>query len=167
MITINYNNVDYRISKNSYFKHLLLRKDLLALPPKIWWEMLTKLYGLCLPSTLHEVLTAIITNYDKSDHINVFYINNKPYWLDKNTRISLQHLVDCSDQEVTLLIGNDLFTMSVDKAKDLLARIEVYAGKCFLTTHNHLSNIKELQELDALINYDYIYGYPEPLTFEL
>jgi hypothetical protein len=42
--------------------------------------------------------------------------------------------------------------------------LEVYAGKCFVNTTQHLLAIKELRTVEDVVNYDYTSGYPNKIT---
>lgn len=116
----------------------------------------------------HEYLTILqkkIKLYDTSDEVNSFLINGNKFWLDKNTRVGLMHLANCSTDNVQLVLGDQILTIPVDVAKNFLQQLEVYAGQCYLQTQKHLLAIKELKTVEDIINYDYTKGYPEKIIF--
>ena len=47
------------------------------------------------------------------------------------------------------------------KVQDI--ELEVYAGKCFTTTAQHLQNIKQLDTIEDLLKYDYTAKYPNKI----
>ena len=69
-----------------------------------------------------------IKAYDISNEVNGFIINNSHFWLDKETRVGLMHLVNCSEDNVQLVLGDQILTIPVDAAKVFLSKLEVYAG---------------------------------------
>ena len=112
------------------------------------------------------ILTAKIKAYDSSDAVNSFLFKGQPMWLDKATRVGLMHLVNCSASDVQVVLADEILTFSVEKAKEFLTRLEVYAGQCYLQTQKHIQAVKELNNAEDLINYDYTTGYPEKITLE-
>lgn len=112
------------------------------------------------------ILEAKIKLYDSSSEVNSFLIGNQPFWLDKATRVGLMHLANCSDTDLQLVLGDKILTFPTDFAKTFLAKLEVYAGQCYLQTQKHLIAIKELKTVEDILNYDYTTGYPEKITLE-
>lgn len=165
MITVNYNNTTYYVEATSTLSQLLKRKDLLELPLEIWRELIMKKDKVCFHETLLKILDAKIVDYDTSTNVNAFIVGNNKYWLDKFSRVSLQHLVNCSKDKVSVVLGNDILEVPVSVAADFLSRLEVYAGQCYLVTAKHRLNIKELQTIEDLVNYDYTKGYPDKVIF--
>jgi hypothetical protein len=76
------------------------------------------------------------------------------------------HLANCSSETIQVVLGDQVLTFPIDFAKDFLAKLEVYAGQCYLQTQKHLIAIKELKTVEDIINYDYTAGYPEKITLE-
>ena len=112
------------------------------------------------------ILEAKIKLYDSSEEVNSFLIGNKPFWLDKSTRVGLMHLANCSNDNLQLVLGDRILTFHPEFVKTFLARLEVYAGQCYLQTQKHLIAIKELKTVEDILNYDYTTGYPEKITLE-
>lgn len=157
----------YNINKGDSLKTLLNRLDLLELPLNTWKTLFEEKDGMAYYNLLYKVLEAKIKNYDISQDVNSFYFNDKPYWYDKDTRMGLQNLANCSSDKMTLVIGDNLVELSVDKVKQFLSQLEVYAGKCFVNTVKHLKNIKELKTIEDLVNYDYTSGYPSKIILKI
>lgn len=166
MIQFNYKNNEYFIN-NKAIGTLIGRKDLLELPMEAWKELLAQLNGMCTGRLMYTVLKAKIEAYDTSDEVNSFLIGDTKYWLDKNTRVGLMHLANCSTDNLQLVLNGNILTIPVDVAKNFLAQLEVYAGQCYLQTQKHLLAVKELKSIEDIINYDYTSGYPEKIQLNL
>ena len=76
------------------------------------------------------------------------------------------HLANCSTEDVQLVLGDQILTFSPDFIKEFLAKLEVYAGKCYVQTQKHLIAIDSLKTPEEIINYDYTTGYPEKIVLE-
>lgn len=164
---ITYNNNIYYFDRNSTLISLVNRQDLINLPMSIWKEILI-LQNLVLSELdLYKVLKAKIEYYDTSSNVNGFYINGTNYWLDKNTRVGLAHLANCTEGTMSLVLGDTVLEIESSVVKDILAQIERYASQCYLQTQKHLLAIKELKTVEDLINYDYTRGYPDKLNFTI
>lgn len=163
-IHIKYNNIDYVIRRQDSLRNLLKHSELLNLPIRIWKTIFEQKDGICYPNILIQVLIALIKAYDTSSNVNGFYYNGKQYWLDKSTRVGLQNLVNSSTEPISLILGDEIIELELDKAKKFLSDLEVYAGKCYVNTNKHLIAIKQLKTLDDIINYDYTIGYPDKIT---
>lgn len=163
-IQINYNNRNYIINKNDSLKTLLTQTELLKLPMSVWQEIFKLKDGVCYFNLMLQVLEATIKAYDKSSKVNSFNYNKKEYWLDKATRVGLQNLANCSSENMSLVLGGKIVELPVDKMKEFLAQLEVYAGKCYINTTKHLLAIKELKTVEDIVNYDYTSGYPDKIT---
>lgn len=164
---IELNNQEYFIDRGSLLEPLLDRKDLCKLSVKHWNDLILQKDGVVYPKTLKKILIHKINEYDTSENVNGFIINGQSYWLDKNTRVGLMHLTNCSTDYIELVLGSEVLTIPIDIAKAFLAQLEVYAGKCYLQTQKHLLAIKDLHTIEDIINYDYTKGYPEKITFNL
>jgi intergrase/recombinase len=94
IVTIN--NFNYSIDRGSTIESLLTRMDIQRLPLKDWYTLLFQKNGMVSPKHLRKVLINKINEYDTSEKVNSFIIDNNPFWLDKNTRVGLMHLANCS-----------------------------------------------------------------------
>ena len=112
------------------------------------------------------ILAKKIEVYDSSDAVNGFNFKGNNVWLDKATRVGLMHLANCSTESIQLILGDQILTFTPDQVKEFLARLEVYAGQCYVQTQKHLLEVKKLKTTEDLLNYDFTTGYPEKLTLE-
>ena len=122
--------------------------------------------GVCYEFTLITILIALIKHYDKSINVNSFYYKDKQEWLDKNTRLGLQNLINSGADNITIQLKDSIVDIKAAKLKEFLNQLEVYAGKCFSVTAKHLEDIKQLNTVDNLINYDFKSGYPLKITLD-
>lgn len=110
-----------------------------------------------------------LTKYDSSDQINLFYIGDQAIWLDKNTRAGLKLRFEAESAlektDTTLWYNGVKFPLKINDAILMLYILEEYASKCYDNTQFHLSQIAELETVDAVEAYDYTVGYPEKLKF--
>lgn len=162
-----YNNIEYNINKYDSISKLTEREDLLKLPLSAWKELLLLKGGYVDKGQLLVVLDKLISYYDSSEHINSFLFNGTNLWLDKATRVGLVNLVNSSVDEITLALGDQIINVPTTVAKQFLAALEVYAGKCYVNTAKHKIAIKNLKTIDELIGYDFTTDYPEKLSFNL
>lgn len=125
----------------------------------------TKFFG-DYTSEYKTILKAKINVYDHSTNVNSFIIEDNLYWLDKATRVGLMHLANCSENDIQLVLGDKILTFTPEFVKNFLAKLEVYAGQCYLQTQKHLIAVDKLNNVEDIINYDYTTGYPEKITLE-
>ena len=164
-VFIGKNNKPYPIEELDVSK-ILHNTELLAMYSMKELDELYKIYyGNCV-YVYPYILEAKIKVYDSSEAVNSFLVGNQPFWLDKATRVGLMHLANCSTDALQLVLGDQVMTFPIDFAKDFLARLEVYAGQCYLQTQKHLLKVKELKTIEDIINYDYTTGYPEKIVLE-
>lgn len=167
MIKIQFDDKELFVEKGLSIKKMLKNPSLLELSLPQWRELLVKRDGICTEKMLRQILQAKINAYDQSSEVNGFYINGSIFWLDKATRVGLAHLADCTNGDMSLVLGTVVIQIDSAIAKELLAQLERYAAECYLATAKHLLAVNELQTVDELINYDYTKGYPEKLTFNV
>lgn len=163
MIEITYNNEIYQVNPEDSLNALLQRGDLLALPLSVWKELFIKKDGDCSLACMRQVLLKKIDLYDHSSNVNCFYYKDSPAWLDKETRMGLMHLANCSDSTIRVIMATQVVEMPVDTFKDFLKRLEVYAGQCYVNTAIHKQEAFKLQTIDDMINYEYTANYPSKL----
>ena len=131
---------------------------------KQWSEILIAREGVLNFFSLKNILKKSIVYYDNSKYVNSFYYQDKQYWLSKDIRIGLFRLIDSGAKQITLQLNDNYLIISSDKLKEFLNQLEVYAGKCFSITAEHLQNIKQLSTVQDLLNYDYTVKYPNKIT---
>ena len=151
------------IDKNLSLNNMLEREDLLALPLSKWKELLIEKDGAYFDFELREILLAKLEAYNKSSEVNSFYYGEDKEWLDKNTRVGLQNLINCGADIITLQLKKELLDISAEELKLFLNKLEVYAGKCFAATAKHQQAINQLCTTEDLLNYDYTANYPKKI----
>ena len=139
-------------------------------------------YWLSLPTTAHHDAAAVlsaakismlaeITTYDSSSSVNSFLLNGMEVWLDKATRVGLMNSTTIAksmgQEKTTLWIGSYQLEVECDKAIQLLSALEMYALECFNVTAAHKKAVSELDNIDAVLTYDYKSGYPDKLKMEV
>ena len=127
---------------------------------KQWSEILIAREGVLNFFSLKNILKKSIVYYDTSKYVNSFYYQDKQYWLSKDVRIGLFRLIDSGAKQITLQLNDNYLIISSDKLKEFLNQLEIYAGKCFSITAEHLQNIKQLNTIEELLKYDYTAKYP-------
>lgn len=130
---------------------------------KQWSEILIAREGVLNFSSLKSILKKSIVYYDISKYVNSFYYQDKQYWLSKDVRIGLFRLIDSGAKQITLQLNDNYLIISSDKLREFLNQLELYAGKCFATTAEHLQNIKQLDTIEELLKYDYTAKYPNKI----
>ena len=117
-----------------------------------------------------EVETAI-TAYDSSSAVNSFLLNGIQVWLDKATRVGLMNSTtiakNMGQEKTSLWLGSYQLEVDCDKAIQLLSALEMYALECFNVTAAHKKAVSELDNIEAVLTYDYKSGYPEKLKMEV
>lgn len=159
-------NNKYFILNSLSIDTLLIQQDLQSITVDEWNQIFTQIYGKTFPKNLRKVLTYKINQYDKSPEVNSFTYNNNSYWFDKDTRVGLMNLANCSGESMEIVLGDNIIKISTEKFKKFLQQLEVYAAKCFVNTQKHLNEHKKLNTIEELVDYDYTSGYPEKITLE-
>jgi len=70
-------------------------------------------------------------------------------------------------EKTTLWLGSYQLEVECDKAIQLLSALEMYALECFNVTASHKAAVNKLDNIDAVLTYDYREGYPEKLNMEV
>lgn len=116
-------------------------------------------------------MLAEITAYDSSASVNAFLLNGMQVWLDKATRVGLMNSTtiakNMGQEKTTLWLGSYQLEVDCDKAIQLLSALEMYALECFNVTAAHKKTVSELDNIEAVLTYDYKSGYPEKLKMEV
>lgn len=114
---------------------------------------------------------AEIEAYDTSSKVNGFVLNGMTVWLDKATRVGLMNsttIAKAAGQETTTLwLGDIKLEVDCDKAIQLLSALEMYALDCFNVTAAHKKAVNELDNIEAVLTYDYRAGYPKMLEMSV
>lgn len=121
--------------------------------------------------TLEEarlILKNLIIEYDKSDEVNLFKYNNYTYWFDKETRLALKYkfevLKESNETIGTIWFGSKMYNVDIDNILAFLKELELYAMNCNDITHQHINEIKELDNLEDILMYDITKDYPEHIS---
>ena len=120
---------------------------------------------------MRKAMLAYIEKYDASSSVNSFLLNGMDVWLDKVTRMGLMNSTTIAKaaglDETTLWLGDIELVVDCDKAIQLLSALEIYALECFNVTSSHKAEVNKLDNIDAVLTYDYREGYPEKLNMEV
>jgi hypothetical protein len=122
-------------------------------------------------AAVKKELETAITAYDSSSSVNAFMLNGIQVWLDKATRVGLMNSTTIAksmgQQKTTLWLGSYQLEVDCDKAIQLLSALEMYALECFNVTAAHKKAVSELDNIEAVLTYDYKSCYPEKLKMEV
>ena len=112
---------------------------------------------------------AEITAYDKSDHVNVFYLNDVPMWLTVQERQQIATQISANEAigrtEMGKWFGGHEFTFPLTTWKQMLVALEVYAGDALNVTEAHKAAVMVLESVESVEAYDITVGYPEKIRF--
>lgn len=112
-----------------------------------------------------------IEEYDISDNVNSFTLNDNKVWLDKNTRVGLVNSLNVEKadgkKESTLWFNNMKYEINIDLALNLLNKIELYALECFNVTAQHKFEVLALEDINEVNLYDITAGYPEKINITI
>lgn len=110
-----------------------------------------------------------IKRFDSSIEVNGFYIEGQEMWLDKATRVGLKLRFDAEiangQTNTTLWYEGMQFPLELTMAVQMLNAIELYASACYDNTQSHIANVKAMEDIESLKEYNYKTGYPEKLRF--
>lgn len=112
-----------------------------------------------------------IQDYDKSEGVNSFALNGNLVWLDKDTRVglvnSLQIEKSAGKDETELWLNGIMYKLPIDHVLQMLVVLELYAKECYNMTQQHIANVKNLDDLNRIWNYNYTKGYPKRPSFNV
>lgn len=110
-----------------------------------------------------------ILNYDKSETINVFYIDDIPFWYSKEERNYLINRINAeivnNQTSTTIWYNHQEYLFDVNFMIDILNKVELYAAKCFDITQRHYNYVSSLTSVEEIESFDYMTDYPEILKF--
>ena len=120
---------------------------------------------------MKKAMLYYIDMYDLSSAVNSFVLNGMEVWLDKATRVGLMNSTTIAksmgQQKTTLWLGSYQLEVECDKAIQLLSALEMYALKCFNVTAIHKKTVNELDNINAILTYNYKSDYPDKLKMEV
>lgn len=112
-----------------------------------------------------------IIEYDRSDAVNTFTVNDVSAWLTPDIRANYRNSIEAAEllgeTHITFIIAHIAAISALQDARMMLAKIQRYADKCTLVTETHKANISVLQTVEKIEAYDYITGYPEKESFTI
>jgi len=112
---------------------------------------------------------AQIDAYDKSEHVNVFYLNDVPMWLTVSERQQLATQISANEAvgraSMAKWFGGNEFTFPLATWKQMLVALEVYAGDALNVTEAHKAAVNAMDSVAGVNAYDITQGYPEVLMF--
>lgn len=110
-----------------------------------------------------------IIRHDLSIEVNEFFIGDTSIWLDKSTRAGLKLRFEAEiaigKTDTTLWADGVQYELQLNSAVQMLYALEVYASACYDNTQFHISQVKNLDNIEDIKEYDYRTGYPEKLRF--
>lgn len=120
---------------------------------------------------IRENLLSLQKEYDKCDEVNKIIINNIPCWFDKATRLGIFNAIECcklsNTTEYTLWINDVSITRPIDDIYDIFKQLENYAVQCNNVTNTKLNQIKNINDLNELIEFDITSDYPDILNITI
>lgn len=164
-MTYTYNNITYIFNQFDSLESLFNKIGIL--PMTIWGDILKLKYNYISEDMLYTILKYSIEYYYNSSHVKTFYINNIPYWLNKQERSSLLNILQIELENFELCVYDTIYKIDSDVALNLINQIENYSYKCYIVSKKHLNRIKKLKSIEDFLNYDYTENYPEKLKFNV
>ena len=120
---------------------------------------------------MRKAMLAYIEKYDASSSVNSFMLNGIEVWLDKATRVGLMNSTTIAksmgQEKTTLWLGSYQLEVECDKAIQLLSALEMYALECFNVTAMHKKTVNELDNINAILTYNYKSDYPDKLNMKV
>lgn len=120
---------------------------------------------------LKKIKLQEIINYDKSEDVNKFFINNFSLWLSREERIVIkdrfQREKDAGKEKSRLLYKGLVLELTPDIGIHLINMVSAYADQCFDVTEAHKSALNDLTTKEEIQSYDYTVGYPEKISITL
>lgn len=110
-----------------------------------------------------------ISNYDKSDNVNLFSINDESMWLDfdERTRIrtSLEAYKSMGATNMSKWFNGIEYTFTIQQWEQMLNALEVYAAEALNVTESHKAAIDNMSTIEQINEYDFTQNYPQKLIF--
>ena len=112
-----------------------------------------------------------ILSYDTSDDVNSFSINGQVGWIDRNTRVALLHALDVVEMAggttYTVWFNETPLLLGIKTIKDFLVSLELYAIEALNVTNRHIAEVRQLQSIEEVENYDITAGYPQKINLSI
>lgn len=138
---------------------------------QVWDMQLPEPYVRTIEDAKAEMLNKI-NEYDNSDAVNGFTINNViPAWFTVEERSNYANSINAAEllnkETLAFYVGDNSLEVPTASAKQMLASIQLYADACFIVTKQHKVAVDQLVTIEEVDNYDYKSGYPAKLNFDL
>ena len=113
---------------------------------------------------------AEIEAYSNSEAVNEFTFRGIKAWLTPDIRAnystSLRAAEFVNKETLTFEVYGQVVSTSVHNARLLLAKIQLYADETYMVAQQHKAAVMALNDIEAVLKYDYKTGYPAKLNFE-
>ena len=70
-------------------------------------------------------------------------------------------------EKTTLWYDMKEYIMTIDNALLLLDELELYSSKCYDNTYRHIAQVRNIDIIENIKEYDYKIGYPNKLHFKI
>lgn len=121
-----------------------------------------------LQSAIMEKISEI-EQYDVSEAVNSFSIQNTNVWLSREERIVLKDRFTreiAKNKQATILRYQGIsFEISPQFGLDIINAVSDYADKCYDNTETKKEEADKCLTLEQVENIDVTYGYPSKLSF--
>lgn len=166
---------DYMLERYDYKPSMdLVLNDILASGEQASMEEIREIsegLGADTLGYMKKAMLSYIEKYDASSSVNSFLLNGMKVWLDKATRVGLMNSTtiakNMGKEKTTLWLGSYQLEVECDKAIQLLSALEMYAMECFNVTAMHKKTVNELDNINAILTYNYKSDYPDKLKMEV
>lgn len=117
-------------------------------------------------------MLARISNYDVSENVNSFTINNViSTWFTVEERSNYANSINAAEllgvEKLSFYVGDNSLEVPTASAKQMLASIQLYADACYIVTKDHEAAVNMLGSIEEVDSYNYMEGYPKKLNFDL
>lgn len=110
-----------------------------------------------------------IEQYDKSSEVNSFTIGDYEMWLSVDERQQIATQIAANEaigrETMTKWFNGQQFTFSIEQWKQMLTMLEIYAGDALNVTEQHKAEVRMLDNIEDIQQYDITIGYPEKIIF--
>jgi hypothetical protein len=116
-----------------------------------------------------DEMVKTITEYDSSENVNCFYINDQKEWFTVGVRNTYKNSIEAAellgDENISFIVDQEVITLKTSDAKLMLAKVQRYADNCSIVTAQHKLDAAKLTTSDDIKAFDYRSGYPDKLKF--
>ena len=113
---------------------------------------------------------AEIKEYDNSDAVNSFKLNDIPVWINREDRIGTRRAIELDIAngltESEIWLNGFRLVVNSQLALRLLDAVGHYAYSAYNVTQSHIFAVKNLTSINEVEKYDYTKGYPQKLDLK-